>query len=130
MFTNATTTTATLVLCTAFTQFGTVMTSDTDCCNFTVLKFPGISGLIVFLTVRTQVISKAILIVIIVSESGIQASFEGLQIHGIGIKHILILDLSVIPGLGNMNLIGICLGILTASTLAQDISGRVIAHVV
>ena len=130
MFTNTTTTTATLVLRTAFAQFGTVMTSDTDCRNFTVLKFPGISGLIVFLTVRTQVISKAILIVIVVSESGIQTSFEGLQIHGIGIKHILIFDLSIIPRLGNMNLIGVCLGILAASTLAQDISRRVIAYVV
>ena len=106
------------------------MAGNTDGCHFAVLEFLGIGGLIGLFAITPQVVNIAILIVVIISKSGIQASFEGLKIHGIGIKHILVLYLGVVPRLGDMDLIGVCLGILATFALAQDISGRVIVNAI
>ena len=99
------------------------MAGDADGGHLTVLHFLSIRGLIVFLTVMPKIVCITIFVVIIVCKSGI-------QVHGIGVKDILIFDLGMIPRLGDMNLIGVGFGILAALALAQDISRRVIADVV
>ena len=106
------------------------MTGHADSGNLTVLEFLGIGGLIGLFAVVAQVVNIAVLIVVIVSKSGVQTSFEGLKVHGIGVKHILILDFCVVPRLCDMYLIGVCLGILPAFALAQDVSGGVIVDVI
>ena len=106
------------------------MAGDADGGHLTVLHFLSIRGLIVFLTVMPKIVCIAIFVVIVVCKSGIHSSFEGFEVHGIGVKDILIFDLGMIPRLGDMNLIGVGFGILAALALAQDISRRIIADVV
>ena len=106
------------------------MASDADGSHLTVLHFLSIRGLIVFLTVMPKIVCIAIFVVIVVCKSGIHSGFEGFEVHGIGVKDILIFDLGMIPRLGDMNLIGVGFGILAALALAQDISRRIIADVV
>ena len=106
------------------------MAGHADSGNLTVLEFLGIGGLIGLSAVVAQVVNIAVLIVVIVSKSGVQTCFESLKVHGIGVKHILVLDFCVVPRLGDMYFIGVCLGILTTLALAQDVSGRVVVDVV
>ena len=130
MVIDTTATTAALVLCTAFTQLGPVMAGDTDGGDLAVLHFPCIRGLIGLPVVTTQVVDITVLIVIVVSKSGIHASLEGLKVHGIGVKHVLVFDFGVIPRFGDMDLIGVGLGILTTLAFAQDIRQWVVADAV
>ena len=104
------------------------MASDTDSGHLTVLQLSGIGSLIVFLAVASQVVGVAFLIVIIVCETRVHADLECLEVHGIGVKDILVLDFRIIPRFGHMNLIGIGFSILTATALAQDIGTAVAEH--
>ena len=106
------------------------MAGDADGGHLTVLHFLSIRGLIVFLTVMPKIVCIAIFVVIIVGKSGIQSGFEGFEVHGIGVKDILIFNLGMIPRLGNMYLISVGFSILSALTLAQDISRRIVADAV
>ena len=126
VFTDRSATAAALILGAAFPKPCSIVASHADGGCLTTGNLLAIRGLIVFLAVGTKIIGEAFLIVIVVGKMGIQAGLESCQVHRIGVEHILIDFIPVIPRLRDMNLVSIRLGILTALFLAQNICQAVI----
>ena len=120
----------TFVLRITFTKLCTVMAGDTDGGSLTTGHLLRICSLIIFFAVTAQIVGVTVIVVIVISKTGFQPSLECCQVHGIGIKDILVFDFRVIPAFRDMNLIGIGFGILPALLLAKDIAVTIIVDVI
>ena len=80
-----------------FTQLCAVMASDTDGCRLASSHLLGISGLVVSLAVIAQIVADALLVVIVLGQSGIQTGPEGCHVHGVRVKDIFIFDFLPVP---------------------------------
>ena len=116
-----------LVLRAALSEGDTVRTGDADGHALHALQFGGIGGLIVTACVTADVIDIALLVVVILRETCLQLTLEGIQVHAVGVEDILIHLFHVVPALGNVYLVGVgLLGLLAAT--ADDVRRHPIVH--
>ena len=83
--------------------------------------------MIVTACVTADVIDIALLVVVILRETCLQLTLEGIQVHAVGVEDILIHLFHVVPALGNVYLVGVgLLGLLAAT--ADDVRRHPIVH--
>ena len=105
------------------------MASNAYGCSFTSCNFLGISGLVVSLWVTWKVIGVTFLVVIEFYQTCIQPCLEGLQVHRVGIKDILIGNFFVVPTLWHMYLVSVGFGILLF-LFTEYIARYVVCHTI
>ena len=71
-----------------------------------------IGRLIIISGIRTDVIDESLFIVIVLRQPCLHLSLEGAQVHGIGIKDILVNLFRPVPAFGDPDGIGIGFGVL------------------
>ena len=134
--------TAALVGGAAFTQRSSIMAGDAECGRRRAGNLPGIGGGIVspcvisyiigvvrLLGMGVDIVLQVIGIVdflmvaigIVLRQTGIHLRHEGVPVHAVTVEDFLIDFFLDVPRLGDLDAIGVGLGILAALFLAQDI---------
>ena len=100
---------AALVLGRTLSEGGAVRTSYADGHALAALQPGGVRCLIVVSCVGRDVIGIVLFVVVELREAGVQHGLESVQVHRVGIEHLLVDDFHPVPALLYVDLIGVCL---------------------
>ncbi len=119
---------AALVLCIALTKCHAVGTGDADGDCLHSFEFAGIGGLVIVARITANVVGIALFIVVILRKACLQLTFEGVQVHSVGVEHVFIHFFHIVPTLLHMNFVSIGFLRLTFLLAADDVGREVVGE--